>query len=115
VTKLELSWRQARYRVFGRNPAGELRKEFIGAKSGTLLKGIQEDFDDKRHAIDFMIGQSQLAEMMPQGFNELVETHYKVKSLSLNFTVDVWQRDTQSYESQEVEHKMEDLDVEWQR
>ncbi|HEA52750.1 hypothetical protein [Marinobacter antarcticus] len=113
VTKLELSWRQARYRVFGRNPAGELRKEFIAAKSGTLLRGIQENFDDKRHAIDFMIGRSQLAEMMPQGFNELVETRYKVKSLSLTFTVDVWKRDTQSYESQKVEHKMEDLDVEW--
>jgi hypothetical protein len=47
--------------------------------------------------------------------NERVETHYRVERLSLTFTVDVWKRDAEEYESQKVTHKMEDLDVEWQQ
>lgn len=62
-----------------------------------------------------MVAKSQLSDFTPQSDYERVKTHYRVKSLSLTFTVDVWQRDTEGYESQKVTHTMEDLDVEWQQ
>ena len=87
----------------------------IARKSGTIRKGIENDFDEQRQSINFMIGKSQLSDFVPQSDYERVETSYRVKSLSLTFTVDVWHRDAQEYQSQEVTHTMEDLDVEWQR
>ena len=72
-------------------------------------------FDEQNQSINFMIGKSQLSDFTPQSDYERVETSYRVKSLSLTFTVDVWHRDAQEYQSQEVTHTMEDLDVEWQR
>jgi hypothetical protein len=62
-----------------------------------------------------LIGKSQLSSFTPQSDYERVETRYKVKSLSLTFSVDVWHRGAYKYEIQEVTHTMEDLDVEWQR
>ncbi|PTB92169.1 hypothetical protein C9974_13380, partial [Marinobacter sp. B9-2] len=78
-------------------------------------QGIQNDFDEQRQSINFLIGKSQLSSFTPQSDYERVETRYKVKSLSLTFSVDVWQRGAYKYEIQEVTHTMEDLDVEWQR
>ena len=91
------------------------RTETIARKSGTLLQGIQNDYDEQGHAINFMIAKSQLSDFTPQSSYEHVETRYRVKRLSLTFTVDVWQRDAEEYEGQEVTHTMEDLDVEWQQ
>jgi hypothetical protein len=62
-----------------------------------------------------MVGRSQLSGMVPQTQYERISTSYKVKRLSLTFTVDVWQRDKETYEKQKVTHNMEDLDIEWQR
>nr|WP_297398489.1 hypothetical protein [uncultured Marinobacter sp.] len=72
-------------------------------------------FDGQNQSINFMIGKSQLSDFTPQSDYERVETRYRVRSLSLTFTVDVWQRGAGEYESQEVTHTMEDLDVEWHR
>jgi len=91
------------------------RTETIARKSGTIRQGIENDYDEQRQSINFMIGKSQLSDFTPQSNYERVETRYRVKSLSLTFTVDVWQRDAEQYEGQEVTHSMEDLDVEWQR
>jgi hypothetical protein len=113
--ELELSYDQERYRILGPNPAGGWRTGTIAKKSGTIRQGIQNDYDEQRQSIDFMIGKSQLSDFMPQSNYERVETRYRVKSLSLTFTVEVWQRAAGKYESQEVTHTMEDLDVEWQR
>lgn len=62
-----------------------------------------------------MIAKSQLSDFTPQFDYEHVETRYRVKSLSLTFTIDVGQRDAEEYKSQKVTHTMEDLDIEWQR
>lgn len=113
--ELVLSYEQEHYRILGPNPAGGWRTETIARKSGTILQGIQNDYDEQRHAINFMIAKSQLSDFTPQSHYERVETRYRVKRLSLTFTVDVWQRDAKEYEGQEVTHTMEDLDVEWQR
>ena len=113
--ELELSYDQERYRILGPNPAGGWRTGTLAKKSGTIRQGIQNDYDEQRQSIDFMIGKSQLSDFMPQSNYERVETRYRVKSLSLTFTVEVWQRAAGKYESQEVTHTMEDLDVEWQR
>lgn len=113
--EMELSWRQEHYRILGSDPAGVRHTETIASKSGKLIKGIQEDYDEKRHAIDFMVGRSQLSEMVPRTQYERVETRYIVKRLSLTFTVNVWQREKEIYEPQKVTHNLEDLDVEWQR
>jgi hypothetical protein len=113
--ELELSYDQERYRILGPNPAVGWRTGTIAKKSGTIRQGIQNDYDEQRQSIDFMIGNSQLSDFMPQSNYERVETRYRVKSLSLTFTVDVWQRDAEQYEGQEVTHMMEDMDVEWQR
>jgi hypothetical protein len=113
--ELLLSYEQEHYRILGPNPAGGWRTETIARKSGTIRRGIRNDYDEQRHSINFMIGKSQLSDFTPQSDYERVETRYRVKSLSLNFTVDVWQRDAEQYEGQEVTHRMEDLDVEWQR
>ncbi|WP_449285936.1 hypothetical protein [Marinobacter sp. PE14] len=112
--ELELSYEQEHYRILGPNPAGGWRTGTIARKSGTIRQGIQNDFDEQRQSINFMIGKSQLSAFVPQSEYERVETHYRVKSLSLSFSVDVWQRDAQEYQSQAVTHRMEDLDVEWQ-
>jgi hypothetical protein len=56
-----------------------------------------------------------LSGFTPQSDYERVETRYRVNRLSLGFTVDVWRRNYGEYESQEVIHTMEDLDVEWQQ
>lgn len=77
--------------------------------------GLTPMFDEQNQSINFMIGKSQLSDFTPQSDYERVETRYRVRSLSLTFTVDVWQRGAGEYESQEVTHTMEDLDVEWQR
>lgn len=111
--ELVLSYEQEHYRILGPNPAGGWQKATIARKSGTIHQGIQNDFDEQRQAISFMIGKSQLSSFTPQSDYEHVETRYRVKSLSLTFTIDVWQRDAEEYESQEVTHTMEDLDVEW--
>ena len=113
--ELVLSYEQEYYRILGPNPAGGWRTETIARKSGTILQGIDNRYDEQRQSINFMIGKSQLSDFTPQSNYERVETHYRVKSLSLTFTVDVWQRDAEQYEGQEVTHMMEDLDVEWQR
>jgi len=113
--ELVLSYEQEHYRILGSNPAGGWRTGTIARKSGTIREGIQNDFDEQRQAINFMIGKTQLSDFVPQSDYERVETRYRVKSLSLTFTVEVWQRDAEEYESQEVTHTMEDLDVEWQR
>jgi hypothetical protein len=110
-----LSYEQEHYRILGPNPAGGWRTETIARKSGTIRQGIGNDYDEQRHSINFMIGKSQLSDFTPQSDYERVETRYRVKSLSLTFRVDVWQRDAEQYEGQEVTHTMEDLDVEWQR
>jgi hypothetical protein len=112
--KLLLSYEQEHYRILGPNPAGGWRTETIARKSGTIRQGIGNDYDEQRHSINFMIGKSQLSDFTPQSDYERVKTRYRVKSLSLTFTVDVWQRDAEQYEGQEVTHMMEDLDVEWQ-
>ena len=112
--ELVLSYEQEHYRILGANPAGGWRTGTIAKKTGTIRQGIQNDFDDERQAINFMIGKSQLLGFTPQSEHERVETRYRVKSLSLTFTVDVWQRDAEEYESQQVTYTMEDLDVEWQ-
>jgi hypothetical protein len=113
--ELLLSYEQEHYRILGPNPAGGWRTETIARKSGTIRQGIGNDYDEQRHSINFMIGKSQLSDFTPQSDYERVKTRYRVKSLSLTFTVDVWQRDAEQYEGQEVTHMMEDLDVEWQR
>jgi len=113
--ELVLSYEQEHYRILGPNPAGGWRTETIIRKSGTIRQGIGNDYDERRHAINFMIGKSQLSDFTPQSDYERVETRYRVKSLSLTFTVDVWKRGAEQYEGQEVTHRMEDLDVEWQR
>jgi len=113
--ELVLSYEQEHYRILGANPAGGWRTGTIAKKTGTIRQGIQNDFDEQHQSINFMIGKSQLSDFVPQSDYERVETRYRVKSLSLTFTVEVWQRDAEEYESQEVTHMMEDLDVEWQR
>ena len=113
--ELVLSYEQEHYRILGPNPAGGWRTETIARKSGTIRQGIQNDFDERRQSINFMIGKSQLSNFTPQSDYERVETRYRVNSLSLIFTVDVWRRVVGEYESQEVTHTMEDLNVEWQR
>lgn len=113
--ELVLSYEQEHYRILGTNPAGGRMVKTIARKSGTIRQGIENDYDEQRHAINFMIGKSQLSNFTPQSDYERVETRYRVKSLSLRFTVDVWQRDAEQYEGQEVTHIMEDVDVEWQR
>ena len=113
--ELVLSYEQEHYRILGPNPAGGWRTETIARKSGTILQGIDNHYDEQRQSINFMIGKSQLSDFTPQSDYERVETRYRVESLSLAFTVDVWQRDAEQYEGQEVTHTMEDLDVEWQR
>lgn len=113
--EMELSWKQVHYRIPGSKTEEGWHDGTIETRSGKLLRGIQEDYDEKRHAIDFMVGRSQLSGMMPQTQYERISTSYKVKRLSLTFTVDVWQRDKEIYEKQKVTHNMEDLDVEWQR
>jgi len=113
--ELVLSYEQEHYRILGTNPAGGPMVKTIARKSGTIRQGIENDYDEQRNAINFMIGKSQLSDFTPQSDYERVETRYRVKSLSLRFTVDVWQRDAEQYEGQEVTHIMEDLDVEWQR
>jgi hypothetical protein len=112
--KLVLSYEQEHYRLLGSDPAGGRRTRTIARKSGTIRQSIHNDYDEHRQSIDFMIGKSQLSDFTPQSDYERVETRYKVNSLSLTFTVDVWQRAAGKYESQEVTHTMEDLDVEWQ-
>jgi hypothetical protein len=111
---MELSWEQEYYRIIGKNPAGVLMKEPLGRRSGRLIDGIEHDYDEKRHAIDFMVGRTQLSNFVPVSERERVDSHYSVKRLSLTFHVDVWQRDSETYETQAVTHIMEDLDVEWQ-
>jgi|25BtaG_2_1085352.scaffolds.fasta_scaffold00700_4 hypothetical protein len=111
--ELVISYEQEHYRILGPNPAGGWRKGTIVRKSGTIRQGIQNDFDEQGQAINFLIGKSQLSSFTPQSDYERVETHYRVQSLSLTFTLDVWQRDAEEYEAQEVTHTMEDLDVEW--
>ena len=113
--ELELSYEQEHYRILGPNPAGGWQTGTIASKSGTIRQGIQNDFDEQRQAINFMIGRSQLSSFTTQSDYERVETRYRVKSLSLTFTIDVWQREAEEYESQQVTHTMEDLDVEWRR
>lgn len=113
--ELVISYEQEHYRILGPNPAGGRRKGTIARKSGTIRQGIQNDFDEQGQAITFLIGKSQLSNFTPQSDYERVETRYRVKSLSLTFTIDVWQRGAEEYESQEVTHTMEDLEVEWQR
>jgi len=113
--ELVLSYEQEYYRILGPNPAGGWRTETIARKSGTILQGIDNHYDEQRQSINFMIGKSQLSDFTPQSDYERVETRYRVKSLSLTFTVDVWQRGAEQYEGQEVTHMMEDMDVEWQR
>lgn len=110
-----LSYAQEHYRILGRDAGGNLRTETSARKSGTILQDIQNDYDEQRHAINFMIAKSQLSDFTPQSRYERVETRYRVKSLSLTFTVDVWQRDAKEYEGRKVTHTMEGLDVEWQR
>lgn len=110
---MELSWEQKHYRILGPNPAGGWRKSIIASRSGKLSKGIAEDFDEQRNAIDFMVARSQLTDLIPSAKSEYVETRYKVMSLSLSFTVEVWQRKEQQYKSQKVKQVMEDLDVDW--
>jgi hypothetical protein len=112
---LVLSYEQEHFRILGPNPAGGWRTGTIARKSGTIRQGIQNDFDEQRQSINFMIGKTQLSDFVPQSDYERVETHYRVKRLSLTFTVDVWQRGAGEYESQKVTHTMENLDVEWQR
>lgn len=113
--ELVLSYEQEHYRILGPNPSGGWRTQTLGRKSGTIRQGIENQYDEQRQAINFMIGKSQLSDFTPRSDYERVETCYRVKSLSLTFTVDVWQRDAEEYEGQEVTHTMEDLDVEWQR
>lgn len=113
--ELTLSYEQERYRILGRDPGGNLRTKTIARESGIILQGIQNDYDEQRHAINFMIAKSQLADFTPQSDYERVKTLYRVKSLSLTFTVDVWQRSAEKYERQEVTHTMEGLDVEWEQ
>ena len=113
--ELVLSYEQEYYRILGPNPAGGWRTETIARKSGIIRQGIENYYDEQRQSINFMIGKSQLSDFTPQSDYERVETRYRVKSLSLTFTVDVWQRDAEQYEGQEVTHMMEDMDVEWQR
>ncbi len=112
---LVISYEQEHYRILGPNPAGGWQTGTIARQTGTLRQGIQNDFDEQRQSINFLIGKSQLSSFTPQSDYERVETRYKVKSLSLTFSVDVWQRGAYKYEIQEVTHTMEDLDVEWQR
>jgi hypothetical protein len=113
--ELMLSYEQEHYRVLGPNPSGGWRTATIARKSGTIFQGIQNDYDEQHQSINFMIGKSQLSDFIPQSDYERVETRYRVKSLSLTFTVDVWHRDVQEYQSQKVTQTMEELDVEWQR
>ena len=113
--ELVLSYEQEHYRILGSDPAGGRCTRTIARKSGTIRQAIGKGYDEQRNAINFMIGKSQLSDFTPQSNYERVETRYRVKSLSLTFTVDVWQRGAERYEGQEVTHKMEDLDVEWQR
>ncbi|KMQ76742.1 hypothetical protein [Marinobacter subterrani] len=113
--ELVLSYEQEHYRILGPNPAGVWQTGTIARKSGIIRQGIENNFDEQSQSINFMIGKSQLSDFVPQSDYERVETRYRVKSLSLTFTVDVWQRDAEEYEAQEVTHTMEDLDVEWQR
>ena len=112
--ELVLLYEQEHYRILGSDPAGGRRTRTIARKSGTIRQGIQNDYDEQRQSIDFMIGKSQLSDFRPQSDYERVETRYRVSSLSLTFTVDVWQRAAGKYESQKVTHTMEELDVEWQ-
>jgi hypothetical protein len=113
--ELVLSYEQEHYRILGPNPTGGWRTGTIAKKSGTIRQGIQNDFDEQRQSINFMIGKSQLSDFVSQSDYERVETRYRVISLSMTFTVDVWQRDAEEYEGQQVTYTMEDLDVEWQR
>jgi hypothetical protein len=113
--EMELSWQQEHYRILPPNPAGGRSTETIAKKSGRLIRGIQEDYDEQRHAIDLMVGRAQLSDLTPRSESERVDTHYKVKRLTLTFTVQVWRRETGEYEPEKVTHVMEDLDVEWQR
>ncbi|MDN6319901.1 MAG: hypothetical protein L0J77_09045 [Marinobacter sp.] len=113
--EMELSWQQEHYRILPPNPAGGKSTETIAKKSGRLMQGIQEDYDEQRHAIDFMVGRTQLSDLTPRTESERVDTHYKVKRLRLTFIVHVWRRETAEYEPEKVTHVMEDLDVEWQR
>jgi hypothetical protein len=112
--ELVLAYEQEHYQILGSDPAGGRRTRTIARKSGTIRQGIQNDYDEQRQSIHFMIGRSQLSDFTPQSDFERVETRYRVNSLSLGFTVDVWHRDAAEYRSQEVSHTMEDLDVEWQ-
>ena len=112
--ELVISYEQEHYRILGSDPAGGRRTRTIARKSGTIRQGIQNDYDEQHQSINFMIGKSQLSGFTPQSDYERVETRYRVNSLSLGFTVDVWKRTAGEYESQEVTHTMEDLDVEWQ-
>jgi len=113
--EMEISWEQKHYRIVGKNPAGGLIKQYLGSRSGRIINWIEHDFDEKRHAIDFMVGRTQLSNLVPDSRHERIDTHYSVKRLSLTFNVDIWQRDSETYETQQVTHIMEDLDVEWQR
>lgn len=113
--EMELSWEQEHFRIVGKNPAGGLMKLHLGSRSGRMISGIEHDFDEKRNAIDFMIGRTQLSDLVLGGRHERIVTHYSVKRLSLIFDVDVWRRGSETYEKQQVAHIMEDLDVEWQR
>ncbi|PAV25933.1 hypothetical protein CF392_08130 [Tamilnaduibacter salinus] len=110
---LEIAYEQVHDRILGPNPAGGWRTNTLATRSGRIGRAIEERYDPQRQAIDFMIGKAQLPDLTPLDRHERVTTRYTVKRLSLTFTVDVWQRETQDYKTQTITHTMEDLDVQW--
>lgn len=114
VIELDIAYDQELVRILGSNPAGGWQTETLATRSGRIGRGIEERYDPDRQAIDFLIADTQLSDLRPRGRYERLTTRYRVKRLSLTFTMDVWHRETQKYTTRKVTHTMEDLDVEWQ-
>ncbi|MBD3641564.1 MAG: hypothetical protein HUJ18_11275 [Marinobacter sp.] len=112
--ELDIVFEQKLYRILGPNPAGGWQTETLATRSGRIGRGIEERYDPDRQAIDFLVADTQLSALSPDGRYERLTTCYSVKRLSLTFSVDVWHRETQKYTTRKVIHTMEDLDVEWQ-
>ncbi|TBW48968.1 hypothetical protein EZI54_20355 [Marinobacter halodurans] len=124
--ELELTYSQRRYRIDGINGVGgwdtttlerdtrqlATRSKADAEVSGIIHQSVEIRYSESRQAIDFMIVKAQLRGLTAQAPYEHVETDYAVKRLKLTFEVDVWQRSSGQYESQEISLVMEDLDIE---
>lgn len=108
--QLNLTYERRHYKILGPNPAsGGWRTQDLEERRGNLVP-IASVFVEPQ-TIALVITKEQLPAMVPQNSYQRVKTRFSVNEMELTYTVEVWQRDSEAFETRQISQTLTDVDI----